>query len=372
MERFYDTVIIGGGPAGAACGTSLQKRGIKSCIIDRAVFPRNKTCAGLVTGKTYRLIDELFDGKADSGLFCAESGEVRLYRRREEFVAAPVTHPVRLVNRREFDNALIGLFKAKGGKLMEGESGITADYKHNTIKLRDGGTVRYGHLIFADGALSMSHKSLNIDKSKLAFGIEAYIPSEKLSINSVNLYFGYLDSGYVWAFPHGDTVCVGAANQYAKSADYRGILYRVLSDMGIEPKTANYVGAFLPYGYVIPQEKLPKNVMLIGDAGGFIDPISGEGLYMSMKTGILAAKAMLSKTAKETYLDSVQPYIRLVKDGKKVQKTFYSSMIQKMFFERVKGNRRVVTYFFDNMVDEYRYDYRQMPKLYKDYKGSRA
>ena len=56
MNYKYEAVVIGAGPAGAACGITLQQKGVKHCLVDKSVFPRSKTCAGLVTGKTFRLI----------------------------------------------------------------------------------------------------------------------------------------------------------------------------------------------------------------------------------------------------------------------------------------------------------------------------
>ncbi len=371
MKHEYEAIVIGAGPAGAACGITLQKSGITNCVIDKAVFPRSKTCAGLVTGKTYKLIEQLFDNKVDDGIFCAVSSEVRLFSKTELLTAAPITNPVRLVNRIDFDNALVKRYISLDGKLFQGERSYTIDYKKSCITLSNGDVLCGKTLIFADGTLSQAHKLIDVPRERLAFGVEAYVPSSVISTKSVDLYFDYLDNGYVWVFPHGNTVCVGAANQYNKNDDYIKVLSGVLSDLGAKDCNVKNIGAFLPYGYVVPQNKLPQNVLLTGDAGGFADPISGEGLYMSMKTGILAAEAVKSGKPKEAYLKSVKPLQQIIRDGKKMQKLFYKPSIHQKLFRKVKGNRRFVTFYFDNQVDEYRYTYRQMSKLYKEYKKTK-
>ena len=155
---------------------------------------------------------------------------------------------------------------------------------------------------------------------------------------------------------------------YNKKTDYIKMIKGFLSDIGVDPEKQHYTGAYLPYGYAIPQDKLPHNVFLVGDAGGFTDPITGEGLYMSIKTGMLAAEAVLTDNPKETYLSSVRPIASIVEEGKKVQNIFFSSMVQKVFLNKVKGKNNLVAYFYDNMVDEYRYDYRDIKKMYSDYK----
>ena len=372
MERRYDTVIIGGGPAGMACGITLKAAGAEPIIIERSTFPRNKTCAGLVTAKTYRLIQELFGGEADGGLFCCSSEHVRLFRRTDLLVDAPLERPVRLVNRRGFDSALADRYKALGGDILEGERNIQIDYDSRLITLTGGDTVRYERLLFADGALSMSRRLTGEGKDELAFGIEVYVPHDLLPVDSVDLYFGYLNTGYAWVFPHGDTVCIGAADLYRKGADYRAVLEGFLHDLGVSADDLKYIGAFLPYGKAVSQDALPDNIMLLGDAAGLTDPISGEGLYMAMQSGIYAARALSDPEPKSSYLRNIAPLTDVVREGKKVQKALYSPIPHSIFMHKVRGNKRIVSYFFENMVEEYRYAYGDLPRLLKDYHHSKG
>lgn len=369
MKSSYDVVVIGAGPAGAACGITLQKSGIDHCVLDKATFPRGKTCAGLVTGKALKLIRELFEAEDVDRLFCEKSKTIALYRKEEKLVEAPLARPVQLVNRREFDNALAQRYRELGGELYEGSVICDIDYGANQLHLADGRVTEYKQLIFADGALSMAHKQLKTDKRDLAFGVEAYLPAEQFPTESVDIYFDYLPNGYVWVFPHGDTVCVGLANLYDKGTDYRGLLTSFLKEHGVTPDTSKYIGAFLPYGTVIDQKKLPPNVMLTGDAGGFADPITGEGLYMSMQTGIYAAQAQKANVPKEDYLNRVKRLTRIVRDGKRVQKLFFSPSIQQKLLKKVKGKNRFVSYYFDSQVDDYRFEYREMRELIRAYKN---
>ena len=347
----------------------LQKRGKDVIVIDKAIFPRDKTCAGLVTGKTYKLIRSLVDGDDTDRLFCFTSDTIKLFSKTNLLTQSRLEHPVRFVNRRYFDNALVEEYKRLGGKILEGEAISNIDYVKNAVTLSSGDILHYDDLLFADGALSMAHKELKVDKRKLAFGIEAYVPSSALDVKSVDLYFGYLNDGYIWVFPHGDTVCVGAADLYRKGTDYRKILTDFLRELGVDPENVKYIGAFLPYGELIPQDKLPDNVMLLGDAGGFTDPITGEGLYMSMRSGMYAADALDTPSPKIAYLKSMEFLSRTVKDGKKVQKKLYSTPVQKIVFNKLKGKEGLVRALFENLVEDYRYEYRDLSRFFIDYKN---
>lgn len=368
MNHFFENLVIGAGPAGAGCGIALQKSGGSVCLIDKAVFPRQKTCAGLVTAKTYELLQSVFTEDELEGLFIDRAFAVQLFDKTRLLTTAPVKDGVRLVRRDIFDNALVEKYKSLGGTIFEGERRLRVDFKTNRVLLSNGRELRFNNLIFADGALSMAHKPLKVGREKLAFGIETHLPRRLMDINSVNLHFGYLDDGYIWAFPHGDEICVGAGGRFNKKKNFRKVLSTFLSDSGVNPEEVNFVGAFLPYGYAVPQEKLPKNTMLIGDAAGFADPISGEGLYMALQSGFYAAEAALTKAPKENYLESVSRFKKIVNEGRRTRKAFFSPAIQKLFIKKVEGKSDLVAYYFDNVVEHYRCDYGSLPKLFAEYK----
>lgn len=371
MEYRYDTVIIGAGPAGTACGITLRKKGEDPCIIDKAVFPRRKTCAGLVTDKTYQLIQTVFDSSDVSDLFCDSADTVELFQGVLPLASSEIERPVRFVNRSRFDNALVERYKSLGGALMQGEKNIRVDYDRRAVMLSNGDRIDYRHLLFADGALSMSREMIPTKKEDFVIGIEAYVPAERICVDSVRLYFGYLDSGYIWVFPHGDRVCIGAGERFTKDQRCREALMRFMDDIGVEADDVKLIGAFIPYGTVPDQKKLPDSVMLLGDAAGLCDPISGEGLYMAMRSGVFAAEALVSSQPKKTYLQYISLMQRTVKDGARVRSVFYSPAFHHRLLQKIRGNSRAVGFYFDKMVNHYRYTYRDILGVYRDYKKAK-
>ena len=116
MTYNVDTVVIGGGPAGAACAITLQQREISNLILEQRAFPRHKTCGGLMTEKTYRLLTQLLEEAAIPGVFCDISRTVELYGADGRLTRSEVEHPLRSVRRVVFDNALIERYRALGSR----------------------------------------------------------------------------------------------------------------------------------------------------------------------------------------------------------------------------------------------------------------
>ena len=58
-EEIYDLVIVGGGPAGATAALYAQRAGLKTCLVDKATFPRDKICGDALSGKVVSILHEL-------------------------------------------------------------------------------------------------------------------------------------------------------------------------------------------------------------------------------------------------------------------------------------------------------------------------
>lgn len=372
MKTFFKYVIVGGGPSGMTCALSLRKRGENPCVVDKAEFPRTKTCGGLVTEKTFRLIRKLLsEEEIAKDLFCNQTSKADLYYKTQRLAEGSLQKPLRFVQRAEFDNALVRAYKEAGGTILESCGEYTIEYENNRILFSEDLEISYDALIFADGVFSRSRKLIPSPMKDLSFGLETFLPKEAFPANEVRLYFGYADHGYLWVFPYGDKVCVGVCANYQKKPEYKRILKTFLRENGADPEGLRLEGAFFPGGVPVLQRKLPDNVLCVGDAAGFADPISGEGLFFALLSGIAAARAFLFEgSPKESYLQSMKPVFRILKEGRSLQSIFYRPSVQRYFLRHIRGNRSFVQFFFDRQVSEYGYSYQKFPRLYLDYKHS--
>ena len=383
MSVKYDTLIIGAGPSGISAAISLQKAGITNAVLEKKEFPRKKTCGGLVTLKTLKALEALLDMQGSdiiTAAFCDSSSTVELYHKSEPLTRSQTTGPFYFVKRESFDNFLADTYRGSKGHLYENAGNYSVDFSDKAVHLENGEELLFDHLIVADGALSSTGARLGYPKTHLGFCVESFLPRSDLAEKAdysgeVRIHLGMVDKGYAWVFPSGEEVCVGLGGVYSVKTDYIRELKSFLEQMGITGNDYKIKGAFVPYGEVVDQRKGRDDVVLVGDAGGFVDPIYGEGLYFAIRSGCEAAGAILSSkektdgsSFKSVFSDNMQPYVKLIKQGRKLQKYFSSDLILKRFAGRLRGKNEFAAYYCDNQIAEYNYPYNGLKKLHSDYK----
>jgi len=370
MEHVVDTVIIGAGPAGASCAITLQKNNYSCLLIDKKSFPRGKTCGGGVTEKTYELIRELLGGEAES-VFCGESDIVELYMKDSLMTRANVGKKYRFIKREVFDNALVSEYKRLGGVMLEECVCKKIEPASKRLTLSNGDTVRYRTLVGADGAKSAVRRAFGIPEPRQAFCAECHVPRSAMEYDgAVRIYFGIIKKGYAWVFPSGDEVCIGLGGLAKKDDRFDLVLKEFTRALGVSAEYETK-GAFLPYGEVADQSSLPDDTVLIGDAAGFADPLTGEGLYFALASGMAAARAAAGGSFKSEYLAETEQFRRTVEEGAGVQGKLFLPGAMTLVKKLVSGRPGFTSYVFDNIVSMYNYSYNDLKKLTEDYKKTR-
>ncbi|MHA1292513.1 MAG: geranylgeranyl reductase family protein [Promethearchaeota archaeon] len=327
----YDVIIIGGGPAGSTAGFLLSKLGFKVIIIDKERFPRPKLCGGLLSLKTLDLNYKLFN-ESISSLYRKEiinylSDHHEIYYKFERYITRNKSpFPFFFVDRLVYDNFLLQKAKDAGATVLEGTIIKKVDIDSCKVILKDDKILRSKFLIGADGANSIVRQEYlkkGLIKEEylrryMATGIEAHISRSDLKRDIFDhpiLILGIINWGYAWIFPNKDRLVVGlgALNQKNKG-NFIKVLKDILSTIKINPNAKIKIkGHPVPYGNFIYNPVYNK-VILIGDAGCYVDPMYGEGLYFAQKTAECASLTIQkcfnrSEMIKPYYIQQLNKYI---------------------------------------------------------------
>ena len=276
-----DTLIVGAGPAGTTCAYLLRKAGVDCLLVDFATFPREKVCGGGLTPKAYTLLAELMPG-LHYDYRTVDTVHVGLDHKRLGTIELP--QAIRVVSRKEFDYALLRQYLEAGGQFRQEAFKAFEVQPDNgiVVEFRSGRKILCRHLVAADGANSRVRHQLLGRYDGNILCMEQEIPTDSDAIEG--MVSPRYDHGYYYLFPsvHGDVVGLGARGMTPQH------FREVLASLGIAE--TRFKGANIPVREV---ESGMDQVMLIGDAGGFANKLSYEGLYYAVATGRNAAEAVI-------------------------------------------------------------------------------
>jgi geranylgeranyl reductase family protein len=308
-----DVLIVGAGPSGATAATALANLGHSVVIIDKAAFPRHKTCASWINALAFSRFPYLqpeLNNLVDSPFY-----GIRFY---DESLSRHGTYNERnpsgyLTLRSKFDHGLATLAVRAGATLYQTvrATRITEDKAGVQVTLSDGTTVHAKFLLGADGSNSQVARWSGLRKSwrsdQYVLCANEDIPYSAQAIERfygkrfplfVSLRFNGLD-GYGWIFPKREHICVGIGGRVGRDADIRVIMRtfaersRVTKLIPADLSISNPDYALDPAGAVHRMDTLTSNrTILIGDAGGFVSGSTGEGIYPGMVSGAVAAEVV--------------------------------------------------------------------------------
>ena len=278
-----EVVIIGAGPAGSVCANQLRKAGVDCVLVDFATFPREKVCGGGLTPKAYRLLDNLMP---DFKYEYRSVQRVRLQMGVEYLGEIMPTHELRIVNRKDFDYALLQRYLQQGGVFVQDSFSRFEEQADGQllVTLRSGRQFVCKYLIAADGANSRVRKQLlGAYHGNVLFMEQVVEPQQDAVIGSVSNDF---PNGYFYWFPSIGHDVVGFGDKHTNAARFR----KILLQFGVKETTIK--GANIPVEVV---QSGRDNIMLVGDAGGFANSLSYEGIYYAMATGYHASRAVIEQ-----------------------------------------------------------------------------
>ncbi|KQV69510.1 hyaluronate lyase [Nocardioides sp. Root122] len=301
----WDLVVIGAGPAGsaAALGALAEQPGLRVLLLDRSDFPRDKSCGD---GIAPHVLDALAEvGAADVVDDWTPLRHLSLSHSDVE-VAGPMRREVHVVPRQVFDARLVERAVAAGAVLR----------RHRVSSLGAGadGPVVSDELaarvvVGADGAHSLVRESLlGRRREPRAIAIRGYAPTPpEIAGRQVIRYGDRRQPSYAWAFDRGDGLAnVGygellPGERGTGSPPSRQLLLDQLEELipGAASTGSDWRGHHLPLsGWRWDQPDGPT--LLAGDAAGLVNPMTGEGIYYAVATGIAAGRTAARSLAAGT------------------------------------------------------------------------
>ena len=329
-EHVYEVVVVGGGPAGSSCGYWLAQAGWDVCVVEKKVFPREKTCGD---GLTPRAVRQL----ADMGLEEALAGSHRFTGLRSFGFGRSIEmqwpeHPHfpsygYTITRHDLDGLVAGKAAEAGATVLQGAE-VTAPIVVESapatgslptlsgVLVKDKGStearpIKARYVVVADGSNSRIGRMLGTERRRdlpMGMALRGYYRSERHDDPFIESHLDIRDAegnvvpGYGWIFPMGDGRVNVGVGLLSTEARWKGVNTSHLMDAfvdyapaswGLSPETScgPPTGGKLPMGLSVGP-RAGGNVLIAGDASGAINPFNGEGIAYGYETGRLAAAAL--------------------------------------------------------------------------------
>jgi geranylgeranyl reductase family protein len=295
MTIAYDLIVVGAGPGGSKAAAVALEHGLSVAQVDRYKFPRVKPCGGGVTIKSCNAL-RLDLLPALRGEF--NDVEINVWQRRVNRFTHPPSAILRMVVRSQFDNWLVSQnLNASRFQFFDAERVLDISYD-GLFRVRTPKRTLLGRqLVGADGTYSVVNRVFSIGRPKgYAVAVEVTLRRDEatLPVETPPCFdLGAIDSGYGWVFPKDDHWNVGLYT-LGKTKNLRQRLTAYIAAKGFRVETdpiATFEGHRFPYGgYRVSHPHAP--VYIVGDAGGFGDALTGEGIYHALESGRIAGETI--------------------------------------------------------------------------------
>ncbi|HEX76299.1 MAG TPA: NAD(P)/FAD-dependent oxidoreductase [Dehalococcoidia bacterium] len=324
MKKAYEVVVVGAGPGGATLAYELAQKGIRVLLLEKDTLPRYKCCAGGVTAKAAKLlnvdINELAEDvvtdvtvnfKGD-GNYHGHSNQDLIYT----------------VRRDKFDYALVKQAEAAGAVIVQGQEVKQVKSDVRWVKISTpAGDFRSQFVAGADGANSIvaRESGLRANVSYIAgMNTEVVVAKKELAKwrSLIAIDVGFVPKGCGWVFPKLDHLSIGIACLSSEAKSLKRCYREFLNSLNINHYTiTKWSGGLIP---TCKREAIVSGdrIVLLGDAAGLADPLTGEGIQNALQSAKLAApvieecllngKARL-KNYQQAVDEKIMPEIRIAR-----------------------------------------------------------
>lgn len=295
-----DVFIVGAGPAGSTLAHDLAKRGLEVTLIDKADFPRAKTCGGGINFRALRLLpfdlSPVIEETIDSILFSCRFEDSFLRRSPQPILVT--------VQRKFLDLYLVAQAEKTGARFFPQTRFLSLHpHPEGIVVETTAGRCQARFLAGADGVHSGVARSLGLNPSGghilvMHSEVPRFLFSGQES-QAIHIDWGSLKRAYAYLFPRQDTLAIGAGGIGHPPSELKKYHQAFLQNRWKREGSFPFSTA----GFLLPLRKRGTSLsqgrcLLLGDAAALIDPFTGEGIYYAIRSARIAA-AMLEAALQE-------------------------------------------------------------------------
>ena len=288
----YDVVVVGAGPAGSRAAHAAAKAGARTLVVDRAQFPRYKTCGGGLIGPTLASLPDGFAVPVQQRINRASftiHGRRPYEKRADERILS-------LVNRAEFDAALLDAATAAGAHVRTGVSVTRVSEGDGLVTLTTSdGEVLARAVVGADGSASRIGRYVGVDLRQVDLGLEVELTPDATAraawSGRVHIDWGPTPGSYAWVFPKQDVLTVGVIMAKGSPAETKQYLTDFVDQQGLSALPVVRDSGHLTRCRTAESPLGRGRVLVAGDAAGLLEPWTREGISYAVRSGAYAGAA---------------------------------------------------------------------------------
>lgn len=321
MKRVQDVVIVGGGPAGAYCACVLAGQGITPVILDHS-HPREKPCGGGISPPVLKQFPFVETFRPMGSTF----GNFKIISCTDTQVMTKGLENGFCISRQCFDQGILDMALDNGARLVK-EKVIDVKKERNVWSVITNKTMFSTRiLVGADGVTSIVRRKtigpISGENLALTFGYLA----NNLEKDEATIKLLAEIPGYIWVFPGKGYSNIGIGSELRHGSILKKLLDAYLSSHLPRVRTVSRYAAMLPSASNPDFFSLPcagENWILIGDAAGHVDPISGGGILYALWGARLAVQAIESNDLQSFDRMWRDEYGKILEERCKNKEAFY-------------------------------------------------